>query len=59
MSPEDMLKSLAIQALGRWTGLAYLLEMRRLQMTTHSSSLSSLVDDVIQKASETHPAVRR
>jgi hypothetical protein len=49
MPPEDMLKSLAIQALGKWTGLAYLQEMERVQATTQSSSLSSLVRDVIQK----------
>jgi hypothetical protein len=52
MPPEDMLKSLAIQALGRWTGLAYLQEMERVQVTTQSSSLSSLIRDVIQKTRE-------
>jgi hypothetical protein len=50
MPPEDMLKSLAIQALGKWTGLAYLQEMERVQVTTQSSSLSSLVRDVIERA---------
>src|SRR5579864_3403576 len=59
MPPEEMLKSLAIQALGRWTGLAYLHEMKRVQMTTPSSSLASLVGDVIQKAREIHPVVQR
>jgi hypothetical protein len=49
MPPEDMLKSLAVQALARWAGLAYLQEMERVQATTQSSSLSSLVEDVIQK----------
>jgi hypothetical protein len=49
MSPEEMLKSLAVQALARWAGLAYLQEMERVQATTQSSSLSSLVEDVIQK----------
>jgi hypothetical protein len=58
MPPEDMLKSLAIQALARWTGLAHLHEMQRVQLTTPSSSLASLVGDVIQKARETRPAVR-
>lgn len=52
MPPEDMLKSLVVQALGRWTGLSYLQEMERVQATTHSSSLSSLVRDVIQKTRE-------
>jgi len=55
MPPEDMLKSLAIQALARWTGLAYLHEMRRVQLTTPSSSLASLVRDVIRQASEASP----
>jgi hypothetical protein len=59
MPPEEMLKSLAIQALARWTGLAYLSEMRRVQLTTPSSSLASLVRDVIQKASEAQPAPPR
>jgi hypothetical protein len=55
MPPEDMLKSLAIQALGRWTGLLYLREMERVQATTQSSSLASLVRDVIQKTREETP----
>lgn len=55
MPPEDMLKSLAIQALAKWTGLAHLHEMQRVQLTTQSSSLASLVSDVIQKA-HNHPA---
>ena len=38
--------------LARWTGLAHLHEMRRVQLTTPSSSLASLVRDVIQKTSE-------
>ena len=53
MPPEDMLKSLAIQALARWTGLAHLNEMQRVQFTTQSSSLASLVSDVIQKTHQT------
>jgi hypothetical protein len=56
MPPEDMLKSLAVQALARWTGLAYLQEMERVRATTQSSSLSSLVRDIIQKTwEETKP----
>src|SRR5262249_43121551 len=58
-SPENMLKSLAIQALARWTGLAHLNEMQRVQLTTPSSSLASLIRDVIQKVRETRPTVRR
>lgn len=55
MPPEDMLKSLAIQALARWTGLVHLHEMRRVQLTTQSSSLASLVGDVIEKARAAAP----
>ncbi len=58
MPPEDMLKSLAVQALARWTGLAHLYELRRVQLTTQSSSLASLVGDVIQKARATSSALR-
>ncbi len=59
MPPEDMLKSLAIQALAKWTGLSHLHEMRRVQLITQSSSLASLVGDVIQKTLATNSAVRR
>jgi hypothetical protein len=58
MPPEDMLKSLAIQALARWTGLAHLREMQRVQLATQSSSLASLVGDVIQKARASCSAAR-
>lgn len=58
MPPEDMLKSLAIQALARWTGLAHVHEMQRTQLTTQSSSLASLVGDIIRHAHETPPAAR-
>ena len=55
-----MLKSLAIQTLARWTGRAHLQEMQRAQLTTQSSSLASLVSDVIQKAlAETAEEARR
>lgn len=50
MTPEDMLKSICIQALAKWTGLAHIREMQRVRLTTQSSSLSSLVGDVIEKA---------
>jgi hypothetical protein len=50
MPPEDMLKSLAVQALVKWAGLSYTQEIERVQATTQSSSLSSLIRDVIQKA---------
>jgi len=57
MPPEDMLKSLAIQALARWTGLAHLQEMHRVDLTTTSASLSSLITDVIERAPETEQAM--
>jgi hypothetical protein len=49
MPPEDMLKSLAVQALARWTGSAYLGEMRRVEATTSSSALRSIVQHVIRQ----------
>lgn len=60
MPPEEMLKSLAVQALARWTGLDYLHEMLKVQMTTPSSSLASLIGDVIQKTRDSlTPASKR
>jgi len=50
MSPEEMLKSLAIQTLARWTGLTYLGEMQRVQATAASPVLAGIVRTVIQKA---------
>jgi hypothetical protein len=50
MSPEEMLKSLAIQALGKWTGLAYLSEMRRVEATASSPVLAGIVRAVIREA---------
>jgi hypothetical protein len=49
MPPEDMLRSLAIQALTRWTGPAHLEEMRRVEATTPSSALRSIVRDAIRQ----------
>jgi hypothetical protein len=49
MPPEDMLKSIAIQALARWTGPAHLEEMRRVEATTPSSALRSIVRDAIRQ----------
>src|SRR5262245_30938165 len=37
MPPEDMLKSLAVQALAKWTGLTHLTEMERVELTTRTS----------------------
>jgi hypothetical protein len=50
MSPEDMLKSLAVQSLGRWTGVTFLPTMRRLQATSEPA-LSCVIRAVIQKVS--------
>ncbi len=47
MSPENMLKSLAVQALGRWTGATYLPTMQHVQATA-PPSLACVVRGVIQ-----------
>jgi hypothetical protein len=52
MPPEDMLKSLAVQALAKWTGTKYIEEMVRAQVITRSSSLASLIGNVIRKVTE-------
>ncbi|MCI0464977.1 MAG: hypothetical protein L0Z62_49275 [Gemmataceae bacterium] len=52
MSPEEMLKSLAIQALGKWTGLTYLLEMERVQATASSPVLSGIACAVIRESQQ-------
>lgn len=49
MSPEEMLKSLAAQALGRWTGAEYVPTLRRLEAAS-SPALSCMVRGVVQKA---------
>lgn len=49
MSPIDMLKSLAVQAIAKWTGFDHLQDILKLQKTTQSSSLASLVNDVISR----------
>lgn len=43
MPPEDMLKSLAVQWLGKETGLTHLLEMQRVASTSASPALASIV----------------
>jgi hypothetical protein len=57
MAPDEMLKSLAVQALARWTGLTYLTELQRLELTASSSSLQSTVRAVIQTAQANRPLV--
>lgn len=48
MSPESMLKSLAVQALGRWTGTTYMPTLRRL-LNTAPPPLATTIRGVIQK----------
>lgn len=50
MSPEEMLKSLSIQVLGKWTGLTHLAEMQRIQTTAVSPVLSGIARAVIRRA---------
>lgn len=52
MSPEEMLKSLAVQALAQRTGLDHLLEMQLVEATTNSSVLASIVRAAIRDASQ-------
>ena len=42
LSPEDMVKSLAIQALGKWSSVAHLTEIERIESTTRSPGLASV-----------------
>jgi hypothetical protein len=49
MPPEDMLKSLAVQALAKWTGPTYVRAMQRLQATATSPALTSVIRAVIQR----------
>lgn len=49
MAPEDMLKSLAAQALGKWTGYTHLIELQRVEATARSRALASIVRAVIRR----------
>jgi hypothetical protein len=49
MSPEDMLKSLAAQALGKWTGGTHLIELKRVEATARSPVLASIIRAVIRR----------
>lgn len=55
MPPNEMLQSLAAQALGRWTGATYLAELRRLEFTTASQALRSTLRAVIRKIEANPP----
>ena len=50
MSPEEMLKSVAIQTLAKRTGLTHLLEMQRIEATAASPVLASIVRATILAA---------
>ncbi len=50
MPPEEMLKSLAVQALAKWTGLTHLTAMQRVELITSSSALRSVVSAAIHQA---------
>jgi len=50
MSPENMLKSLAIQSLGKRTGLTHLKDLKRVEATTTSPVLRSIVRATIRHA---------
>jgi hypothetical protein len=55
LPPDEMLKSLAVQALARWTGLTYLTELQLLELTALSPALQSTVRAVIQTAKAARP----
>jgi hypothetical protein len=55
LPPDEMLKSLAVQALARWTRLTYLTELQRLELTASSPALQSTVRAVIQTAQAARP----
>jgi hypothetical protein len=50
MSPEEMLKSVAIQTLAKRTGLTHLLDMQRVEATAASPVLASIVRATIRAA---------
>ena len=49
LSPEDMLKSLSVQALAKWTGPTYTREIQKLQATARSPGLISGIKAVLQR----------
>lgn len=55
LPPDEMLKSLAVQALARWTGLTYLMELRQLELAAPSSALRSSVRAVVRAALAARP----
>lgn len=59
MTPEEMLKSLSIQALTKWTGLTYLSPIQRIELLTPSAPLQFTARAAIQQARSTIPSVPR
>lgn len=55
LSPDEMLKSLAVQALARWTSLTYITELRRLEVTAASPALQDVIRAVIRTAQTARP----
>jgi hypothetical protein len=53
MSPEKMLKSLALKALAKWTGATYLPTMLRLEATAKPASFACAVRGVIETVTTT------
>jgi len=49
MSPEDMLKSLAIQVLSKWTGRKHLKAFSKIYATTQSPTLSGIAKVHIER----------
>jgi tetratricopeptide (TPR) repeat protein len=49
LSPEDMVKSLAIQALGRWGAADHLAEIERIESTARSPGLASVARATAQQ----------
>jgi hypothetical protein len=50
MTPEEMIKSLAVQTLGEWRGSYYRPTFRRMAATVTSASLVSIIEAVIETA---------
>lgn len=49
MSPEDMLKSIAIQSLTKWTGQKYLSTIKKIYKSTQSAALAEIARVSVEK----------
>ncbi len=49
LSPEDMVKSLAIQALGKWGAADHIPEIERIESTARSPGLASVARSIVQR----------